>query len=445
LVKTPEGTLRIESQAKNVQVELVDEADRTTTVRIEEGENTTQLRAGKYRIRLAGKHDNLALTPGAIELRRGEERLARIAQLPPDASAKQNADGGSRPDERDMRATNEELTQVTIPVEYEDGRPVTKAEVTTRMQGNRDRPVVVTGKADAQGVAFNRNLPYGKYEMTIRVAEGDGANWSVTLPDIVLEFGGSYKRRVVAPAPAERATVKVHTAFNSTALQGLRFGVYSGRKANIGFSIIYSPDPGKDDDRFAHSPVLGNGISDAAILMLMKVTRNVKQPSSDTLNWHWKRGESNYLKQLMVTDESVIDIKENDWDGNVASGFPESDYFRNMPKERGVAFFKFPDWQRGDKSLSLEFPPGELQCEVRAILGKATREVTQSLGLKPEAGRGVWLEATLNAESAWVARGIDLSDWSRGTGSNTLTYKTFWLKPGETQMIRVASPPPSNR
>src|SRR5204863_4434477 len=88
LVRTPEGTLRIESEAKNVQVELVDEADRTTTVRIEEGENATQLRAGKYRIRLAGKHDNLALTPGAIELRRGEERLARITQLPPDASEK---------------------------------------------------------------------------------------------------------------------------------------------------------------------------------------------------------------------------------------------------------------------------------------------------------------------------------------------------------------------
>ena len=104
LVETPEGTLRIESEAENVQVELVDEADRTTTVQIEEGENATRLRAGKYRIRLAGKHDNLSLTPDAIELRRGEERLARITQLPPDVSEKQNAGGGSRPDEPGMRS-----------------------------------------------------------------------------------------------------------------------------------------------------------------------------------------------------------------------------------------------------------------------------------------------------------------------------------------------------
>ncbi len=99
LVDTPEGTLRIESEAENVQVELVDEADRTTTVQIEEGENATRLRAGKYRIRLAGKHDNLSLTPDAIELRRGEERLARITQLPPAVSEVQIAGGGSRLDE----------------------------------------------------------------------------------------------------------------------------------------------------------------------------------------------------------------------------------------------------------------------------------------------------------------------------------------------------------
>ena len=80
-----------------------------------------------------------------------------------------------------MRATNEELTRVVIPVEYEDGRPATGAEVTMSMHGNPDRPVVVTGKADAQGVAFNRNLPYGKYQMTIKVPEGDTAYWSATL------------------------------------------------------------------------------------------------------------------------------------------------------------------------------------------------------------------------------------------------------------------------
>ena len=81
---------------------------------------------------------------------------------------------------------------------------------------------------------------------------------------------------------------------------------------------------------------------------------------------------------------------------------------------------------------------------MRAFFGKATGEVIKALGLAPQAGRGIWLEASLNAESAWVPRGIDRSDWSPGKDIfNVLGYKTLTLKPGETQAIRVASPDPS--
>ena len=91
------------------------------------------------------------------------------------------------------------------------------------------------------------------------------------------------------------------------------------------------------------------------------------------------------------------------------------------------------DW-RVDNPLSLEFPPGKLECEVRAFFGKATGEVIHALGLEPQEGREIWLEASLNAESAWVPRGIDRSDWSPGKDiHNVLGYKTFLLEPGKTQ------------
>ncbi len=180
------------------------------------------------------------------------------------------------------------------------------------MHGNPDRPVVVTGKADAQGVVFNRNLPYGKYQMTIKVPEGDTAYWTATFYDVLLEFGGSFEQKVVAPAPDKWATVNVHTDFSPAGLKGLRFGKFSGRQGSF-LGIVYSPEPGKEDDRFAHFPVLGNGITSAALMMTMRVTRDIKQPSGETLKWYWMRRED-YYNQLILTDESVIELAE-DWGG----------------------------------------------------------------------------------------------------------------------------------
>ena len=62
---------------------------------------------------------------------------------------------------------------------------------------------------------------------------------------------------------------------------------------------------------------------------------------------------------------------------------------------------------------------------MRSFFGKATGEVIQALSLQPQVGRGIWLEAKLNAESAWVPRGIDLSDWSRSKSFQNLAYKTL--------------------
>ena len=71
------------------------------------------------------------------------------------------------------QASSPELVLVKIPVEYADGRPAVGAEVTLSMDGSEERPVRATSRAEADGLAFNRKLPYGKYTMEIRVPDGD--------------------------------------------------------------------------------------------------------------------------------------------------------------------------------------------------------------------------------------------------------------------------------
>jgi Protein kinase domain len=82
LLKTPEGTLQINSDVSNVSVELVNEQNQSRTLQIERGENATTLRAGAYRVRFAGAHDGIAIEPDRITLKRGEQTVARITRLP---------------------------------------------------------------------------------------------------------------------------------------------------------------------------------------------------------------------------------------------------------------------------------------------------------------------------------------------------------------------------
>lgn len=82
LLETPEGTLRIESEVDNVQVELVDDQSHSQELRIEPGqtEKETRLRAGAYRIILSGQHDGLSIDKETVTLRRGEETVAKITR-----------------------------------------------------------------------------------------------------------------------------------------------------------------------------------------------------------------------------------------------------------------------------------------------------------------------------------------------------------------------------
>ena len=81
LVDTPEGTLQIQSDVADVQVELLDENDRTQKIAISNGINETKLRAGKYQISILGEHDSLKLDRDTIELAKGEKEIATIQML----------------------------------------------------------------------------------------------------------------------------------------------------------------------------------------------------------------------------------------------------------------------------------------------------------------------------------------------------------------------------
>lgn len=83
LLETPEGTLRIESESADIQIELLDENNLAQKLQIKGGEKETELRAGRYRIRLAGDHDAMTVSPQSIELTKNGVQVVRITYVKP--------------------------------------------------------------------------------------------------------------------------------------------------------------------------------------------------------------------------------------------------------------------------------------------------------------------------------------------------------------------------
>ena len=80
VLQLQQGILRIESEVDNVQVEIVDDKDQTTDLKIDRTGKETTLYAGQYRLRLAGQHDGMVLDNSTVTLTRGKQTVARITR-----------------------------------------------------------------------------------------------------------------------------------------------------------------------------------------------------------------------------------------------------------------------------------------------------------------------------------------------------------------------------
>ncbi len=80
-LQTQRGTLKIESEVGDISVETIDERDQVRELKIRKGENEIVLETGKYRVRLAGTHDDVELDRDLITLRRGNEVVAKITRV----------------------------------------------------------------------------------------------------------------------------------------------------------------------------------------------------------------------------------------------------------------------------------------------------------------------------------------------------------------------------
>ena len=81
LLDTPTGQVQITSEVAGVEVELMDEKDHVTKLTVENKEKTTQLKVGKYRVRILEPHDGATLDKDTLTLTKGETAVATIREF----------------------------------------------------------------------------------------------------------------------------------------------------------------------------------------------------------------------------------------------------------------------------------------------------------------------------------------------------------------------------
>ena len=259
----------------------------------------------------------------------------------------------------------------------------------------------------------------------------------------MLDFGGSYSRTFYAPVSGKRARVQVQNDFAPGDLKGLRFG-YQRRAYH---QEIWSPEPDTTDDDWSKQfPTVGDGITDTALIVQMKLTREVMQPDGKWLSWEWTRNEDYYTDQLMLTDQSEMKLLDIAWGGKAVHAQQGSRYFNRLVqtrREHQVQYCKFSRVTKMANPTSLEFASGDLKCEAISIYGKANSDVVKSLGLDPETNKDIWIGNHLPAESEWVPRIVNLSEWSLGESHHNLAIMSLSLEDGETKELRVGPAEPA--
>lgn len=82
VLRTPEGTVRIESELSGVTLNFVDKQDRVTGIAIEKGDNSAELRTGRYIVRFRDPQVGFVISPNDFRVDDTRDITVRVHRLP---------------------------------------------------------------------------------------------------------------------------------------------------------------------------------------------------------------------------------------------------------------------------------------------------------------------------------------------------------------------------
>lgn len=351
------------------------------------------------------------------------------------ALAQSQAQTGNEPTpDAQPRTSTTEFPPVKVTVKSLSGDPIQGVSVALRKTGVQASDTSAKG-----GVAIDRTLPFGTYTLSAKTLDG----WA-THQHQVVEFDKGLDLTIVAPNPGEKSQVVLESQFKPAGLDTLPLGKWQEREG-AGTFVRFTPEPGEPRGNLKAFPTHGHGIDEIALTLWLTLKQSIPQPAGPEIEWTWLRDKHTPLAgKLLLTAESIRAITKTSLTSKVP--LPDATYFTPQLRNRfevGGERFTLGEVASARAPYKLSLPPGELTVYIGNVYGRPNEEVRAALGLEKTSSRNaedLWLPASLEANSQWILRLMNLDGWQRRPESG-LPHLTSWqqsLKPNEEATVKLA-------
>ncbi|MCC6510827.1 MAG: hypothetical protein IT423_17110, partial [Pirellulaceae bacterium] len=317
-----------------------------------------------------------------------------------------------------------EFPPVKIVVPDEEGKPLGGVKVSLRQlaKDQGGQVLEINETSNASGLAVNRNLPYGHYELSAKTSDGWYLPGYGSRLNVEFEKGLSLKLVVPAPAPFGRLTIRDDANLRLAASAGLRFGILEEVNGPVGFWVSPAPEPDGDLGAYDSFPTVTNGIEQVGIEIRFEMAKNIPQPSPSGTHlnskWKWTPVDKANLscRYLIVNGQARAFVNQSVSLDKPFHGLPmeECELFKLPSAKHRVGGSQIALREPTAMPLEIEIPAGEMSIYVERILGKPSLATMKALNWEPHEDQPeLWLAADVQRNSAWIERLIDTSAWIR--------------------------------
>ncbi|QDV23216.1 serine/threonine-protein kinase [Aureliella helgolandensis] len=451
-LESGKGTIRIETNCDTDVPIVIRQGDEVVKhLTISRDGATARLKAGQYILEIEGDGIHFAIEGNEVTLSRSGTWLATISETPdavlenaeitPQLSPDKLPGGTELSLER-----SPEFASVKVKVLRENRTALAGTQVKIRMIGSSDRPVEVKGVSNKDGVAIDQALPYGKYQIEVTTP----ASWQLSsryLPQIV-QFGKGLDLTIVAPSSDENCVTVIDSKSKASAdsISSLRFGEardYMTKRNLISgaYGNPFVPEPDAPPGEFHSFPTPTNGVGELIYSIRFHLTREVLQVDGTTsLEWTWQPNGQKLPARFMVSRRGLhehsalrsVTVEPTNHDGLfMKSG---NDLMR-------VGYYLFQLGEPLTVPHKINHPPGNLTVYLADIYGRPNADSQSALGIAETESMNCFLPISLQKNSQWLARLLNIEDWSPYRKDQThlghLLRKDVGLKPSDEATVQI--------